>query len=52
MDSKPTHGAAIAALRDRLAELDGGILRMVFQRRTVGAEIGPLKAAAGQETHD
>jgi len=52
MDSKPTHGPAIAALRDRLAELDGGILRMVSQRRTVGTEIGRLKAAAGQGTRD
>ena len=52
MNSKPTHGPAIAALRNRLAELDGGILRMVSQRRTVGTEIGRLKAAAGQGTRD
>jgi len=52
MDSKPTHGPAIAALRDRQAELDGGILRVVSRRRTVGTKIGRLKAAAGQGTHD
>jgi len=52
MDAHEPLPPSLAALRDRLAEVDAHLLELVARRQAIATEIGRTKAAAGRATRD